>query len=64
LTVDGVKGSRRLKKNKSKKFKLVNCKEKIVLNAKKSGFCVIKFSVGRLKSEIEGNDCRLAVSRV
>ena len=49
MMVDGIKGCRKVKKNKGRKFTLVNCKEKIVLNAKKSGFCGIKFSVGRLK---------------
>ena len=44
--VDGIKGSRKVKKNKGRK---VNCKEKIVLNAKKSGFCGMEFSVGRWK---------------
>ena len=47
--VDGIKDSRKVKKNESKKFTLVNCKEKIVLNVKKSGFYGMKFSVGRLK---------------
>ena len=47
--VDGIKGSRKVKKNTGRKFTLVNCKEKIVLNVKKSGFCGMKFSVGILK---------------
>ena len=47
--VDGVKGCRKVKKNNGGKFTLVNCKKKIVLNAKKSGFGRMKFSVGRLK---------------
>ena len=38
--VDGIKSSRKIKKNKDRKFTLVNCKEKIVLNAKKSGLAV------------------------
>ena len=37
--VDGIKGSRKVKKNKGREFTLVNCKEKIVLNPKKGSFC-------------------------
>ena len=49
LMVNGVKGCRKVQKYKGGWFTLVNCKKKVVLNAKKGSFCGMEFSVGGLE---------------
>lgn len=47
--VNGIKGSRKIKKNKCRKFALVYGKKKVILNAKESRFSRVEFSVCGLK---------------
>jgi hypothetical protein len=47
--INGVKCSRKIKKNKCRNLLLVNGNEQVILYAKKGGFSRMEFAIGRLK---------------
>src|SRR6267154_4739778 len=61
LMINGVKSRRKIEKNKSRDFLLVNGEEKIIVDAKKSSLSGMELAIGRLKRgkrEREGKESR------